>query len=509
MDFSEYYYHVVKVISNDDLNEISPGTQKPNLIGTAIRCVKEQTSIDLSCCSKWTSLATFVYNRNDSILATDDSDREFSCLFMPDVWTLLEKDNQQLIQEKLSSSSQSSASIIKDSNDDNSDSQKLIIESNDSKIEQNEVKVDQHVSSQPSLDSTEGSNGISDHQADVSTLDTSALDSSYVSATDTSILQQPMDTSIGAIPGLELMEDLSATISEKPQVFQRQELLSRIGELKVTELKSELDERNIKYARNAKKADLLILLTDALNREIEDQDTICDSIKGNWWTNKILSHEDKQQQLTQQPPPLQLQQPSAAGATGSVDPTETSSAPVSDATVAKTESSSGESKSGGEKRKLDSDETSPPSKKSSGDHKNGSLSKSSKSSSSAVPKGTIVVDGDLPFSVLNLHQALNHHKHDHFEVSSRVSHVSVVSNMIVSNVQLGIGAEIIREALVQHFTTYTVSCLVQNQNLIRNPPTEHSEDRRKVCNVYHSDISKVITTHTKHENRLSPRHTFI
>ena len=71
----------------------------------------------------------------------------------------------------------------------------------------------------------------------------------------------------------------------------------------------------------------------------------------------------------------------------------------------------------------------------------------------------IDVTGDFSFSLLTLHQALNHHKHDHFELS--------------------ICAELIRESLIRSFGCYIASTLKENTcNLktIESPST----DRRKV-----------------------------
>ena len=43
---------------NPEVDGFIPGTEKPDLIRAAIRCVKEQANIDLSSCSRWISLGT-------------------------------------------------------------------------------------------------------------------------------------------------------------------------------------------------------------------------------------------------------------------------------------------------------------------------------------------------------------------------------------------------------------------------------------------------------------------
>ena len=72
---------------DSSLDGFLDNSQNPNLIATAIRCVKQQTGIDLSLCKRWKHIISFVYNRDDSL--AKDAPLEFSYIFLPDVWSIL------------------------------------------------------------------------------------------------------------------------------------------------------------------------------------------------------------------------------------------------------------------------------------------------------------------------------------------------------------------------------------------------------------------------------------
>ena len=54
----------------------------------------------------------------------------------------------------------------------------------------------------------------------------------------------------------------------------------------------------------------------------------------------------------------------------------------------------------------------------------------------------------INLSCLSLYQGLNHHKNDHFELS--------------------VSAELLREAIIKHFSQFILSCLSTNHNIIKN-----------------------------------------
>ncbi len=57
-------YIIFNIILNiNKFNDKFSDNCEPNLIQTAIRVVWEQTGMNLSKCSKWKLIATFVYNR--------------------------------------------------------------------------------------------------------------------------------------------------------------------------------------------------------------------------------------------------------------------------------------------------------------------------------------------------------------------------------------------------------------------------------------------------------------
>ncbi|CAG2167339.1 unnamed protein product [Oppiella nova] len=63
-----------------------PDSEEPNLIATAIRIVGEQTGMNLSKCGKWRLIATFIYNRDNSVDPMTPY-LEVNRVYMPDVWS--------------------------------------------------------------------------------------------------------------------------------------------------------------------------------------------------------------------------------------------------------------------------------------------------------------------------------------------------------------------------------------------------------------------------------------
>ncbi|OTF70684.1 hypothetical protein BLA29_010723, partial [Euroglyphus maynei] len=67
----------------------------PNLINTAIRIVWEQTGLNLSSCKQWRVFSTFIYNRDNSVDATN-SGYEVTKIYFPDIWSSFENIYQPL-----------------------------------------------------------------------------------------------------------------------------------------------------------------------------------------------------------------------------------------------------------------------------------------------------------------------------------------------------------------------------------------------------------------------------
>ena len=214
---------------------------------------------------------------------------------------------------------------------------------------------------------------------------------------------------------------------------EKRELLNRILDLKVTELKIELDGRGVKLPRNVKKADLVKLLTEELEKEIKQE------LKS---STRVKAEPEPEAEAEQ------LQEPEPEASTANPDEKLEQEAKV----IAETEAATGE------KRHAEDSGEEPVAKKHHSDKKEekASPSEKEKTSDKSVP-AVIEYKGDLSFSVLSLHQALNHHKHDHFELS--------------------VAAELLREALLKHFALVIASCLKGNQAQLVTPSPE--VDRRK------------------------------
>lgn len=357
--------------------------EKPNLIATAIRSVKEQTGIDLTPCSRWISLGSFLYNRDDSI--NERPSIEYSTVFMPDVWTLL---------------------------DSNCKSEEVKVTKEEEVIKQEE---------------------ISSHQVDV----------------NESLASNKSETSIDISEG-------DVTMQQQQQPEPKEEL-DKLDELKVVELKSKLDSLGIKYSRTLKKAELLSLLKEHLSGQTGKTSETAKDIDATVASTKDVQDESMTQDSSTSniaPAPTIDQNTDQATATATATTSITSEPPPPPPPSSSTSSSS-------VKRKIEqeTDTNEPPSKKQVDEETNVEKEKEPEKEKEKV----IDVNGDFSFSLLTLHQALNHHKHDHFELS--------------------ICAELVRESLIRSFGYYIASTLKENssilkqQNSIENSP---STDRRKV-----------------------------
>lgn len=195
------------------------------MIATAVRTVKDQTGVDLTPCSKWINVGTFVYSRNDSV----GDDREYSVVFLPDVWSLLD-------------SSDVPSDVIKE--------------------EMKDAVKNESVSSSDLIACVDALND-QQWQGDV------AKNEQVDAASELSPNNDSSSSHILSFPTICVPSSSEVPAEEKPTgVAEKQQFLEHINELKVTELKSQLDERDLKYKSSAKKAELVSILTDAVKSEI-------------------------------------------------------------------------------------------------------------------------------------------------------------------------------------------------------------------------------------------------
>lgn len=372
---------------------------KPNLIQTAIRCVKQQTGIDLSPCKKWKHMCTFIYNRDDSPFY-DNVSFEYSKIFIPDIWSLLERGP---LASSLSIKNEELNSLDSSKNDC----------TNDNETSFNSVQVN-------------ASNVIDD----LSSMNESKLENN----------EMPVD---------QANESAETNFEIDPAS------ISQLNELKVTELRSRLEELGHKPAKSLKKVDLIAKLADILRsnmqkahelkkeevkaKEIENQETEVNN--ENNLKDESISNKKEENEIQEN--------------------METSDNQLSESITneVKKEPDENSNKTEATKRKADeeaSDEASAKKvKKESGDCKE----VDNKELEAISKDGFIMAYGSSSITVLNLYQALNHNKYDHFE--------------------LQIVSELLKEALIGHFSNYILSTCYENRHLLKDLQDDKKEENLK------------------------------
>lgn len=232
-------------------NEFERHGRQPDLIATCKRVVAEQTGLDLAGCRSWNLLSTFIYNNRSEYFSSKAS-IEYSFIYMPELWTLLNNNLGEFIKEK--------EDVKTCSAPDTKELHPTVVEE---KISQTttESDVNQIVTENAQLQE-----GIS-------------------------IVKEEQD---------------KAEITEPP-VSTSQTSFEHLADLKVTDLKAELDRRDIKYKGNAKKADLIALLQDSLQRIMVDQNKNQDTTEQNDEKNKTIENDEqtKKEQIKEEEPQLE------------------------------------------------------------------------------------------------------------------------------------------------------------------------------------------------------------
>lgn len=94
-----------------------------------------------------------------------------------------------------------------------------------------------------------------------------------------------------ALTGTDVSATSTKTLSSG-DASELQQLLSRINDLKVAELRAELEKRGLRLKGNLKKADLISKLRQVITQLLEDEDVVSDEVKNDWWAQRILSKEN-------------------------------------------------------------------------------------------------------------------------------------------------------------------------------------------------------------------------
>ncbi|XP_054164443.1 cell division cycle and apoptosis regulator protein 1-like isoform X2 [Oppia nitens] len=518
---------------NANLDGYLSDSDEPNLIATAVRIVEEQTGMNLSKCGKWRVISTFVYNRDSSVdpLTTN---LELTRVYMPDVWSAFDgiyeplkhlktnndldidnqidsiltndnlENNSEVIDKKELKNSEDiiSSDATQSANVSVSQDSSLVTDTDiDSKcrssdLSQTPINESQlmdtnvpRVESTPTVDFASSETLVSDSivTSDAPIVDPSSVDSvkpqeQELSATNIeSELDLTSDITDDQSSQLNTSNEKVVPSGDSSELHQ---LLLRINDLKVAELRAELEKRGVRLKGSLKKADLVTKLREIINQLLEDQEIVTDEVKNDWWAQKIMkesvtSEEGNDQSITDNNEEKVdndsiSSQPDVDGSVISetvqqstdIDMTDNDTQSQEQSTINvneepmaveltddKTNDTNTEIKSvdnvvndvndgqnketNGIKRKNDSQSPLKDNKK----VKNGEQTIPSK-----VVDGCVYVKGGENLTVITLHEALNHQRYDQFEMS------------IVS--------EIIRESLIHHFSHYILSTLVNNS---KNP----------------------------------------
>ena len=138
-------------------------------------------------------------------------------------------------------------------------------------------------------------------QTEAPVVDPSVVETPAEAQNDVSSAPQ-LNTSV--VTDDQAMGDIGSTSVPKlssGDVSELQQLLSRINDLKVTELRAELEKRGVRPNKTVKKADLIINLRQIITQLLEEEDLVSDEVKNDWWAQKILSKdtnpEDSQENI--------------------------------------------------------------------------------------------------------------------------------------------------------------------------------------------------------------------
>lgn len=193
-------------------NKLERNGNHPNLISTCKRVVLEQTGLDLSECQGWTLLSTFLYNIKSDYFSQKSS-IEYSFVYMPHIWTMYKDIFDDSLMIPVSNPEQENQNTQTTVHDDKQSSDCIKNETTD--VQENTANVDAEVG-QVNENPTEP-----------------IVEQAKVEEADSSCFLNP-DT---------------------------------LSDLKVADLKVELDKRSVKYKGLPKKAELVAMLREAILNE--------------------------------------------------------------------------------------------------------------------------------------------------------------------------------------------------------------------------------------------------
>lgn len=191
----------------------------PNLISTSKRVVLEQTGLDLGDCQSWTLVSTFIYN-NKSDYFSSKASIEYSFIYMPHIWTVYNDIFDRELMKTI------------DSERDNQNTQTIVHD-----------------------------------QEQATEIETKGVLMKQEASQDIEVHNQKNNQSEEVA-----MSEAAGLIKEEP-VHQALNP-DTLSELKVADLKVELDKRNVKYKGLPKKAELVAMLRESILSEQNGQEEV-------------------------------------------------------------------------------------------------------------------------------------------------------------------------------------------------------------------------------------------
>lgn len=200
---------------------------QPDLIATCKRIVQDQTGLDLGPCKSWSLLSTFIYN-NRSDYFSPKASVEYSYIYMPQIWTMAEEYMSKLERERISHEAASETKVELD------ESVRPLDDGEQQQPQEQKPQEQQPQEQQP--------------QPPVETEESKVKP--VAETGETPMEQQPQEELTDNKPAQSSQDSLPSLT------------LETIGDLRVADLKMELDLRQVAYKPNAKKAELLALLRE-------------------------------------------------------------------------------------------------------------------------------------------------------------------------------------------------------------------------------------------------------
>lgn len=183
---------------------------------------------------------------------------------MPDAWTLMKPENQPICN---GIGDTSSSSLNNDGKKPVNNSQTTQPPHSNDSAEQIDKSVNLNNQIQMNLNAAP-SQTLSQDKDQVADQGLSSNDT-MANASSSASLGEPIDPSSSTLEDASL--ETSSGLNQSASSLERSALLSRLDDLKVAELRSELENRGVKVKGSVKKADLIVKLKEVLDQEAQDE----------------------------------------------------------------------------------------------------------------------------------------------------------------------------------------------------------------------------------------------